>query len=1260
MVIQVVRIYVLSVLSFVAVRPQMRHIYRVLHTIAIEYTQDEFQDKPQEFKVVQHLSPACRAARRHGTEHLASATILHHVDDAHAEQCQRASNYAVPLAVALLVFFPVVVGALHEMIGDLVFEALLPLALNSFALANVYLYAVSVFALVLPYVVLLCVFIWAKHLFPPAHHRVKKMRSERQLTNGSQSIAIGTRFATPTTADPAASSSSSNAEVGHSSTGGWSESKRVASNRSLLNPKRTWSALVDLGALLIHYLSSPRLLKRWIMQYISPVQCNREQQLWRGMNIPSRLQAQEVSLSRPSATTADRDGRGLAIDAADRWSNLRHSLLSHSHSRSRSGVMEAIPEQDQEAENQDADGDNYRLGFSANQSSGRDIEMTNPAHSQSRRKGSVRWAGDDHISDVDSIETTGNDFATGTRYGGVDAMSGKLQQDQEHLLQAILHMRTARDWHEAWEPMTDTSNSVSNSNNYTDFTARARSLPLMARLVSNTLLEETPRLQRQQTARMNRNASIGQVLLNGDNNGGALAKGMAETTAGAAAGEAAAVVGMGPLSAAAIYQQKYRQLAESDRLLLQMLTAFRLRVHRNNVAYISPLDEAELLKLPSSELLRFQGQMHVSNAHEQLEAALEHWHPFDCPLVPHEKQQLLQRFHRWAATAAEPFDIPPPAGAAAAAAAAAAEGRRKASRGGHPTFLTTGWTAARNRAVSLRAWRGNIGRENGTGIAAASGEEGTLLVVDGTQSIPDAQATSAQSAQPTLPTQISLGILGKLMHSHIRRRKSQQESPPCDTERATVEDIDAAKARAAHAREEAVVVAGSSDIADVSYSAVYAAHDSFSCRTMQGPAGTVTAADPASGAIAAPNISPASCQKSLVREVPQQQQQQQQQQQLCALRFQAFASWFRGAAEEVLLLDASPLSQSLQRGNTLRNGSAGQLLCHRAAQSTAVASADVLDGFYYRGGGGGGGGGVLARSDLELNSAGYLSSASSNSEAGDCEDCDEDGDADEIDHGGLSEKIDAFFRTFRFTRRQALHLLQHHDTVFWGRAPGVDAWDAWYVWNHRSDEEHGEDLSSSQKFLNRPESGTSGVFGSTDSHPLLPQALRSLGSLQQMRMRSAAVGRGSGKEVESLTADMPPPTRTNNAFPALVHGEGSETAAAGAASGTAAAVGTAICDGGCAAAGTSATTTATIATVVAAATLPAGEAEVERSSISTPRREEVIGLAQQAEAEVERSSISTPRREEVIGLAQQAEAEVERSSISTPRREEVIGARPAG
>ncbi|KAJ1428261.1 hypothetical protein B484DRAFT_69627 [Ochromonadaceae sp. CCMP2298] len=122
-VVHAFRVYLIYSLSMVSIKPQLKYIYRVLNKVAISYAQDELGESggggggnsdaggvggsglaplsvsppaptsapapvhSPTVRVVQHTSPACRAARLRVSAHLATGNILRHVDDVDVEMC---------------------------------------------------------------------------------------------------------------------------------------------------------------------------------------------------------------------------------------------------------------------------------------------------------------------------------------------------------------------------------------------------------------------------------------------------------------------------------------------------------------------------------------------------------------------------------------------------------------------------------------------------------------------------------------------------------------------------------------------------------------------------------------------------------------------------------------------------------------------------------------------------------------------------------------------------------------------------------------------------------------------------------------------------------------------------------------------------------------------------------------------------------------------------------------------------------------------
>ena len=154
--IQPVRIYLIYILSMSSIKPQLRCIYRVLSRVAMRCALNDDDERPTSklLTVVQHLSPACRAAHFNVASDLAAARILRSVNDVDKDDCNAVQNRLSAVAL-LLLFIPVLVGLLDRTFGDVLFESILP-CIPSFVLIITYyfyqaagLYFIIVYAVVL-------------------------------------------------------------------------------------------------------------------------------------------------------------------------------------------------------------------------------------------------------------------------------------------------------------------------------------------------------------------------------------------------------------------------------------------------------------------------------------------------------------------------------------------------------------------------------------------------------------------------------------------------------------------------------------------------------------------------------------------------------------------------------------------------------------------------------------------------------------------------------------------------------------------------------------------------------------------------------------------------------------------------------------------------------------------------------------------------------------------------------------------------------
>ena len=162
-------------------KPQLRSIYRVLNDLFMRQTAQGFQT-PLDLRVVQHLSPACRASHHPIARHLTASSALLTLDDYDSFKCKN-GFYAPPNVFGMLIlFFPVLFAILSTAFSDVILDTMLPSIFSGLVLGNLVLYYISIFLLFLPYLVLLAYLVWIFLIYNPSNRRVEKLgrRSENQ------------------------------------------------------------------------------------------------------------------------------------------------------------------------------------------------------------------------------------------------------------------------------------------------------------------------------------------------------------------------------------------------------------------------------------------------------------------------------------------------------------------------------------------------------------------------------------------------------------------------------------------------------------------------------------------------------------------------------------------------------------------------------------------------------------------------------------------------------------------------------------------------------------------------------------------------------------------------------------------------------------------------------------------------------------------------------------------------------------------------
>jgi len=121
-------------------KPQLREIYQTLSNIAAVKMQDGFTLN-HEFRLVQHFSGSCRAARALILGSSPGARLLMSVDDIDSASCRRLRNTKIGWVAFICLCTPVLVSFLGEFGGELGISFFIPTIWTSFSIANTYFLA---------------------------------------------------------------------------------------------------------------------------------------------------------------------------------------------------------------------------------------------------------------------------------------------------------------------------------------------------------------------------------------------------------------------------------------------------------------------------------------------------------------------------------------------------------------------------------------------------------------------------------------------------------------------------------------------------------------------------------------------------------------------------------------------------------------------------------------------------------------------------------------------------------------------------------------------------------------------------------------------------------------------------------------------------------------------------------------------------------------------------------------------------------------
>jgi hypothetical protein len=183
------KMLVIYVLALIVAKPQLRSIRSVINDAALRIVQDEagLDSVVEKFSVVQHLSPACRAANKKRLYDMPSAAVLRQLDDVDFAKCREHRFFYAGILLLVMVALPAILSMISEMVLDQLMDLILAsfYGMLSLGATTLYDYSHVLLALLVSFVAAyLC---YRIGLFDPAVESYHKIQAE-QLHSNNQSI----------------------------------------------------------------------------------------------------------------------------------------------------------------------------------------------------------------------------------------------------------------------------------------------------------------------------------------------------------------------------------------------------------------------------------------------------------------------------------------------------------------------------------------------------------------------------------------------------------------------------------------------------------------------------------------------------------------------------------------------------------------------------------------------------------------------------------------------------------------------------------------------------------------------------------------------------------------------------------------------------------------------------------------------------------------------------------------------------------------
>lgn len=179
---EVVKILIMFVYAIINVKPQLQVIKRVINDCGLSLIQDKAVYK-EEVNVVQHFSPACRAATTSRLSTLPAAAVLRKITDEDVERCREHRNHSSGSGVLYLVLLAATICALSEGLINQTMDISIHSVWLSFLLINTKTLAVSPVLLAALYAVIGGALLYHQLVFIPTVARLRRQRSLQSMSS---------------------------------------------------------------------------------------------------------------------------------------------------------------------------------------------------------------------------------------------------------------------------------------------------------------------------------------------------------------------------------------------------------------------------------------------------------------------------------------------------------------------------------------------------------------------------------------------------------------------------------------------------------------------------------------------------------------------------------------------------------------------------------------------------------------------------------------------------------------------------------------------------------------------------------------------------------------------------------------------------------------------------------------------------------------------------------------------------------------------